>query len=71
MNATAPTIRSSGTRAVTKPRLGFLGVGWIGANRLGALARSGLVEVSALADPVREAAERRRSTRPKQFGSAN
>ena len=58
MNATAPTIRATATPAVTKPRLGFLGVGWIGANRLGALARSGLVEVSALADPVREVAEK-------------
>jgi predicted dehydrogenase len=58
MNATAPTIRESGIRSVAKPRLGFLGVGWIGANRLGALARSGLVEVSALADPVHDIMEK-------------
>lgn len=32
------------------PRLGFLGVGWIGRNRLEALARSGRAEVAAVAD---------------------
>lgn len=43
----------------TRPRLGFLGVGWIGRDRLRALADSGAVEVAAVADPaeacVREA----------------
>ncbi|MEA2725130.1 MAG: hypothetical protein QOH59_2901 [Gemmatimonadales bacterium] len=37
-----------------KPRIGFLGVGWIGRNRLEALARSGLLEIAAVADPVIE-----------------
>ena len=37
-----------------RPRLGFLGVGWIGRNRLEALARSGQVEIVAVSDPVRE-----------------
>ena len=37
-----------------KPRLGFLGLGWIGANRLATLAKSGLVEIAAVADPVAE-----------------
>lgn len=36
------------------PRLGFLGVGWIGRNRLEALARSGLAEIVAVSDPVAE-----------------
>jgi predicted dehydrogenase len=35
----------------TKPRLGFLGVGWIGRKRLEAIAASGVAEVTALADP--------------------
>ena len=35
----------------TRPRLGFLGLGWIGRNRLDALERSGAAEVAALADP--------------------
>lgn len=36
---------------VTLPRLGFLGVGWIGRNRMEALARDGLAQVAAVADP--------------------
>lgn len=33
------------------PRLGFLGVGWIGRHRMNALAASGLGEVAAVVDP--------------------
>jgi predicted dehydrogenase len=36
----------------TRPRLGFLGVGWIGGNRLDAIERSGAGEVAAVADPA-------------------
>jgi predicted dehydrogenase len=39
----------------TLPRLGFLGVGWIGRNRMEALARDGLAQVAAVADPQTEA----------------
>jgi predicted dehydrogenase len=35
-----------------RPRLGFLGVGWIGRNRLEALARSEVAEIAAVGDPV-------------------
>lgn len=42
--------------AERRPRLGFLGTGWIGRNRMEALARSGLVEVAAIAEPSWEAA---------------
>jgi predicted dehydrogenase len=38
------------------PRLGFLGVGWIGRHRLEAVARSGAATVAAIADPSAEAA---------------
>jgi predicted dehydrogenase len=38
------------------PRLGFLGVGWIGRHRMLALARSGAAEVAAIGDLNREAA---------------
>jgi predicted dehydrogenase len=41
----------------TLPRLGFLGVGWIGRHRMEALARDGLAEVAAVADPQGEALE--------------
>ena len=36
------------------PRLGFLGVGWIGRNRLQALAASGAAKIVAVSDPFRE-----------------
>lgn len=36
--------------ALFRPRLGFLGLGWIGRHRMEALARSGLAEIAALAD---------------------
>jgi predicted dehydrogenase len=41
----------------TLPRLGFLGVGWIGRHRMEALAHAGLAQVAAVADPQREALE--------------
>jgi predicted dehydrogenase len=40
--------------AATRPRLGFLGTGWIGRSRLRAVAASGIAEVVALADPAAE-----------------
>jgi len=36
----------------TRPALGFLGVGWIGRQRLDAIAASGVAEVAAVADPA-------------------
>jgi predicted dehydrogenase len=41
-------------RPATRPRLGFLGAGWIGLNRLEAIARAGVAEITAIADPSRE-----------------
>ncbi len=38
--------------ATVRPKLGFLGVGWIGRHRLEAIVQSGLAEVAALADPA-------------------
>lgn len=45
------------TVTATLPRLGFLGVGWIGRHRMEALARDGLAQVAAVADPQQEALE--------------
>jgi predicted dehydrogenase len=46
---------------VARPRLGFLGVGWIGRNRLEAIGASGVADIVAIADAsmdvVRAAAE--------------
>jgi len=44
----------STTAVATKPRLGFLGVGWIGRNRLEAIAAAGAAEVACIADTVPE-----------------
>ena len=38
------------------PRLGFLGVGWIGRNRMEAMLATGAVEAAAIADPSDEMA---------------
>jgi predicted dehydrogenase len=38
------------------PRLGFLGVGWIGRHRMEAMLKTGAVEVAAIADPSPEMA---------------
>lgn len=37
-----------------KPRIGFLGLGWIGFNRMQGLTQSGLIEAAAIADPSAE-----------------
>jgi predicted dehydrogenase len=42
---------------MSKPRLGFLGVGWIGRHRMECIAKSGVAEVAAIADPSPGAAQ--------------
>jgi predicted dehydrogenase len=42
---------------VSRPRLGFLGVGWIGRHRMQAMLNTGAVEAVAIADPSQECAE--------------
>src|SRR3954447_17544970 len=37
-----------------RPRLGFLGLGWIGLNRLAAIARTDVAEIVAITDPMEE-----------------
>jgi len=39
-----------------KPRLGFLGTGWIGRHRLYAMAATGAIEIAAIVDPSPECA---------------
>jgi predicted dehydrogenase len=48
-----------------KPRLGFLGVGWIGKHRMEAIAKAGVAEIAAIADPSRERREAARAIAPK------
>jgi predicted dehydrogenase len=40
------------TRTAARPRLGFLGVGWIGRHRLRAISESGEADIAAVADAV-------------------
>jgi predicted dehydrogenase len=51
---TQPTADAPPETAVARPRVGFLGVGWIGRHRLEAILRSGAVEVVGIADPSPE-----------------
>jgi predicted dehydrogenase len=44
------------TAVATRPRLGFVGAGWIGRKRLDAIAESGVAEVAGVADPAVEGA---------------
>ena len=37
--------------ALARPRVGFVGLGWIGQHRMRAIAETGLAEIVALADP--------------------
>jgi predicted dehydrogenase len=41
---------------MSRPRLGFLGVGWIGRHRMEAMLATGAVEAAAIADPSEEMA---------------
>jgi predicted dehydrogenase len=49
---------------VNKPRLGFLGLGWIGQHRLQALLDEGACEVAVVADPSAEVRQRVRELAP-------
>ncbi len=41
---------------MNRPRLGFLGVGWIGRHRMEAMLKTGVVDAAAIADPSAEMA---------------
>ena len=51
-------------RTARRPRLGFLGTGWIGRHRLEAVAASGAAEIAAVVDPVPANAAAARATAP-------
>jgi len=53
MLETVPQLSSS--PVLRTPKLGFVGVGWIGRNRLEAIAASGLAEITAITDPTPDA----------------
>ena len=52
MTTAAHNLSTNGhTKPIGKPRLGFVGVGWIGRNRMQAIVDSGAAEVVAIAEP--------------------
>ncbi|HWO26671.1 MAG TPA: Gfo/Idh/MocA family oxidoreductase [Kofleriaceae bacterium] len=51
-----------------RPRLGFLGVGWIGRHRMQAVREHGVAEVAAIADPSRERREAALAAAPGAIG---
>lgn len=48
------TLSGDAVAVVQRPRLGFLGLGWIGTHRLAAIGRAGVAEIVAIADPIGE-----------------
>jgi predicted dehydrogenase len=52
--ATSATLAGFAALAKPRPRLGFVGLGWIGTHRLAAIERAGVAEILAIADPVDE-----------------
>jgi predicted dehydrogenase len=51
-------------KATFLPRVGFLGVGWIGRHRMNAILQTGAVEIAAFADPSEAMAEEARQVAP-------
>jgi predicted dehydrogenase len=47
----------NGTLVESKPKLGFIGVGWIGRNRLEAIAKENIADITAISDPSAQYAE--------------
>lgn len=67
---TLPTSAPS-PAASAAPRLGFLGVGWIGRHRMEAVAQSGIAEVAAVCDPSEEAVQAALDAAPGAEAAAN
>jgi predicted dehydrogenase len=58
MIETLPTPVPIAPHRTRAPRLGFAGAGWIGRNRLEAIARNVPVEIAAIADPSEEVCDK-------------
>lgn len=52
-----PILTSRAPSAIRRPRLGFLGLGWIGRHRMEAIRAGNLAEIVALSDPSPDAME--------------
>lgn len=49
---------------MTRPRIGFLGTGWIGRHRMAAMRETGAIEVAAIVDPSAECAREAQGIAP-------
>lgn len=63
-SADARAVDTESRRLPKRPALGFLGVGWIGLNRLQAIAKSGAADIVAVADSSKEMTDRARAAVP-------
>ncbi|HEV2557536.1 MAG TPA: Gfo/Idh/MocA family oxidoreductase [Microvirga sp.] len=54
---TQALLKPAPVAALARPRIGFLGVGWIGRHRMQAIVDTGTVDVVAVADPSEEMME--------------
>jgi len=59
-----PAPAGNGSSQNRRPKLGFLGVGWIGRHRLEEIIRSDSAEVVAIADPAEELAAKAQQSAP-------
>jgi predicted dehydrogenase len=64
VSATPVAATSAPTASLRRPRLGFLGVGWIGRHRMGAIAQAGVADVAAIADPSQACRDAARESAP-------
>lgn len=71
MSTSTTTARQAPIAAHRRPRLGFLGVGWIGRSRLEAIARCGMCDLVAAADPDERAVEAACATAPALAAAAD
>ncbi|HVT55082.1 MAG TPA: Gfo/Idh/MocA family oxidoreductase [Xanthobacteraceae bacterium] len=64
MPLTGVEVQTPFTRRPDRPRVGFLGVGWIGLDRMKAIAAADAVEIAAIADPLSETLSQAAQTSP-------
>jgi predicted dehydrogenase len=62
MTTTAPVRSSDRGQASGRPRIGFVGTGWIGTHRMRSLSEAGLCEIACIADVSIDAACRARDS---------
>ncbi|WP_224999132.1 Gfo/Idh/MocA family protein [Cesiribacter sp. SM1] len=65
IDATSIKVKEPFNKKTDKPRLGFLGVGWIGRNRMEALVNGELAEVAGILEPGAENREAALSVAPR------